>query len=79
MNTNTETKTKGAMKARKWIRAKIVLYLLTTFIAQMAVILAVTVGFAVLILEWAGGCGEHYIDSKGVTHTNECWIASNRK
>lgn len=28
--------------------------------------------FAYLIVEWASGCGEHYVDSKGVTHVNEC-------
>ena len=27
---------------------------------------------ALLIIEWAVGCGETYIDSKGVTHANDC-------
>ena len=27
---------------------------------------------AVLLVEWAVGCGESYVDSKGVTHPNEC-------
>ena len=26
----------------------------------------------VLLLEWAAGCGESFVDSKGVTHVNEC-------
>jgi len=33
-------------------------------------------GFAIvlaaLLLEWMAGCGESYVDSKGVTHLNEC-------
>jgi len=39
---------------------------------------AVVTGFAVLIVfvlaEWMAGCGETYIDAKGVRHTNECII-----
>lgn len=27
---------------------------------------------AFLVIEWMVGCGETYIDSKGVTHSNEC-------
>jgi hypothetical protein len=27
---------------------------------------------AVLMLEWMAGCGEHYIDAKGITHQNQC-------
>lgn len=26
----------------------------------------------VMFLEWGVGCGETYVDSKGVTHQNEC-------
>lgn len=29
---------------------------------------------AIMFLEWAAGCGESYIDAKGVTHSNECII-----
>ena len=28
--------------------------------------------FAYLLVEWASGCGESYVDSKGKTHVNEC-------
>ena len=28
--------------------------------------------FALLIIEWLAGCGETYIDAKGVRHQNEC-------
>lgn len=27
---------------------------------------------ALLLVEWAVGCGEAYTDSKGITHTNQC-------
>ena len=27
---------------------------------------------AILLLEWAAGCKESFVDSKGVTHLNEC-------
>jgi hypothetical protein len=33
---------------------------------------AVIVFFAVMFAEWAAGCGETYVDSKGRTHINEC-------
>lgn len=26
----------------------------------------------VMVAEWAAGCGETYVDSKGKTHQNEC-------
>lgn len=26
----------------------------------------------VMVAEWAAGCGETYVDSKGVRHQNEC-------
>ena len=28
--------------------------------------------FAALLVEWAAGCGESYVDSKGNRHQNEC-------
>jgi hypothetical protein len=27
-----------------------------------------------MVLEWASGCGESYVDSKGKTHIGECVI-----
>lgn len=40
----------------------------------VGVIVAIVFGVAVAILmmEWMVGCGEYYIDSKGVKHANEC-------
>lgn len=38
-----------------------------------AVIGLIFLGFIVLMVsEWAAGCGESYVDSKGKTHVNEC-------
>ena len=34
--------------------------------------LAFGVVLALFILEWWAGCGETYIDSKGVRHKHEC-------
>jgi hypothetical protein len=34
--------------------------------------LALGVFFLFMIIEWASGCGESYVDSKGNTHINEC-------
>lgn len=41
---------------------------------MLDVLLTIALGviLAVLIAEWAAGCGETYIDSKGVRHQNEC-------
>jgi hypothetical protein len=34
---------------------------------------------AVVIIEWASGCGETYTDSKGVVHENACFIVTKSK
>ncbi len=40
-----------------------------------AVLSILFAGFiAVMFIEWMAGCGESYIDSKGVSHPNECVI-----
>lgn len=38
------------------------------------VLIAVVFGviLAVLFAEWAAGCGETYVDSRGIRHQNEC-------
>lgn len=28
----------------------------------------------IMFIEWAAGCGESYVDSKGIHHSNECII-----
>ena len=37
-------------------------------------LLAILIGTALafMMVEWFAGCGETYIDSKGVRHANEC-------
>ena len=32
----------------------------------------VTVFFAFMLVEWLAGCGETYVDSKGIRHANQC-------
>lgn len=34
---------------------------------------------AVMFIEWMAGCGESYIDAKGVRHLNECIIINHGK
>jgi hypothetical protein len=37
-------------------------------------LIAIIIGIvgALLIVEWAVGCGETYVDSKGITHQQTC-------
>lgn len=42
------------------------------WIIQAIIGVVFLVFFAYMMLEWASGCGEHYVDSKGETHTHEC-------
>lgn len=35
--------------------------------------------FAYLMLEWAMGCGEAYVDAKGKTHVGECIVTITKK
>lgn len=48
------------------------------FILQAAIGMVFVLGAALLLAEWASGCGETYIDSKGHRHNNEC-VFINRK
>lgn len=41
-------------------------------IASAIAFVILSVGIAILVLEWMAGCGEHYIDSKGRAVQNEC-------
>jgi hypothetical protein len=34
--------------------------------------LALGAFFVLMLVEWASGCGESYVDSKGTTHINDC-------
>lgn len=39
---------------------------------EFLLLCAFAVLLAVVTLEWFAGCGESYIDAKGVSHKNEC-------
>jgi len=47
---------------------------LLNFVATGAMIIACALFGALLILEMAVGCGEHYIDSSSVVHINQCVV-----
>lgn len=47
-----------------------------TSIAMFLVTSLLGVFFAFMLLEWLSGCGETYVDSKGVRHANECIFLS---
>lgn len=51
---------------------------LIEFIVQAVIGLVFVIGGALFLVEWLSGCGETYIDSKGVRHANEC-LFINRK
>ena len=42
------------------------------WVATVAAVTALGLLGAVFLLEWMAGCGETYIDAKGVRHVNEC-------
>lgn len=43
-----------------------------TKVLEVILFVVFAVGLAVIVLEWMAGCGETYIDSKGVRHQYEC-------
>jgi hypothetical protein len=47
---------------------------LLTKIAEVLIMLLFTLFVAVMLTEWLAGCGESYIDAKGVRHQYECVI-----
>lgn len=44
----------------------------TKWFIQGLIGLLIIAFFAVIMVEWAAGCGESYVDSKGDRHQNEC-------
>ena len=42
------------------------------FLIQGLIGLAFMVFFLVIFMEWMAGCGETYIDAKGIRHQHEC-------
>lgn len=49
------------------------------FIIKGLVGLVFIFGMAIMFIEWMAGCGESYIDAKGVRHLNECIIINHGK
>ena len=47
---------------------------LLNWLGQALVAAVLATLFSIMFIEWAAGCGESYVDSKGVTHANECII-----
>lgn len=45
---------------------------LLTRIAEVLIMLLFAVFVAVMLTEWVAGCGETYVDAKGVRHQYEC-------
>lgn len=39
---------------------------------EAVLFVACAVVLALFVMEWMAGCGETYIDAKGVRHQNEC-------
>ena len=44
------------------------------FIGQVLLSALIGAFFVIVFIEWAAGCGESYVDSKGIRHSNECII-----
>ena len=49
-----------------------VLKALGLWILQGIIDAVFVIGGAVVLVEWFSGCGETYIDAKGIRHTHEC-------
>jgi hypothetical protein len=41
-------------------------------VVNVLAVLAFSVLFAVVVIEWMAGCGESYVDANGVRHQHEC-------
>lgn len=50
-----------------------------SYIVQALLSLAIGAFMAVMFLEWMSGCGETYVDAKGVRHQNECLFILNKQ
>lgn len=47
-----------------------------TWLVQALIGLVLIAFFCLMLIEWAAGCGESYVDAKGKTHINECVFIS---
>jgi hypothetical protein len=53
---------------------EVIMQKILKFISQVLLSAIVAAIFVIMFIEWAAGCGETYIDSKGIHHSNECII-----
>ena len=49
------------------------------WLLQAAIGLAMLGFFLLMVMEWAAGCGETYVDAKGVRHQNQCLFINQPK
>lgn len=52
---------------------------MTRTILELLACIAFAVLLAILLTEWLAGCGEHYIDARGVVHTYPCVFVPQRE
>lgn len=52
---------------------------LALWLLQAAIGLAMLGLFLLMVMEWAAGCGETYVDAKGVRHQNQCLFINQPK
>ena len=52
---------------------------LVLWLAQGIMGAAMVLFFVYMLIEWASGCGESYVDSKGKTHIGECMFTTPKK
>lgn len=49
------------------------------WVATVATVITFALLLPVLLIEWMAGCGESYVDAKGVRHQHECLFIPNQK
>ncbi len=52
--------------------------LLNGLLTALAIVMLGTI-MTLIAMEWAVGCGESYVDAKGVRHQNECLFVGSKK
>lgn len=48
------------------------------WMVQVLAVLLISAALAVVIIEYAAGCGETYVDANGVRHAHECVFINRR-
>jgi hypothetical protein len=50
-----------------------------SLVLQGALSAVIGLFFVYMVTEWASGCGETYVDAKGVTYIGECILIQTKK